>query len=1222
MGRLSKVQLIILLLKLGVEPKNYREDYKYILQYRKENNIRRNESSYDKLCEFIDKQDVPKPKPIKKYIETDEYKNRQRSKNDKLLFKKFQESKIKQKELKQLKQQKKESIKTNAIYEYQIKNVNNVYETTKNEKRKIYEKTAKKLNKEKFQWKIRQYIAIMRKHSDFEIKLTSIEKRKAFQQAIRILNREIDDNKFKPIMYAIDENGRKEYLTIGKESIKNIKIDIEKIIKFLDDRYEGEYVTTNDDIVTKDEFHPIIFGIKFLEYNKKNKKLRKRKYNKQNDNIDEEEIDLHTNIINDGEFWKYLNTSNIDLSVYQIFSNIDPNNYTDNCFVYACIQSGVFTDLEIESLRMTIRTRKLPKKLISKIARTFKCHFIVKYLDDTIDITRQQLKTRVDTRKNIKENYDRTVTLLLWKEHYMIWKNLPIAPFYIKNKAKIDKMFPNMTIEEKQLIRGLNDRNYPKFLTNDMGPTYILRSMFEAGFFKEMTQCDQDLLRTCEFTNKLKDFTTLEYPIDVCTKLIETKGNFTKWSAICYSDFETDVTTNPHTPYLNCTLKIMDRKAYMKDFTGDNIGKQLLDYLPDGSLTYFHNLKYDVCFFINESKEYDTQITERNGTVLQLKLYKYDNNGNPIKELTFRNSYSLIPAPLKDFAGMFHLDAHKEVMAYKIYTKENIERQYVTIEEYLKQLDIENENKTDFEKEQLHEQFLENCNTCDCILMKTVDIMKYAKYYCRKDVEVLFKGMQKFNQDLKKVFSEGKCKFGSIHSYLSISAVGYAFCLLYGCMNETYELAGKPQQFISRCVSGGRTMVADNIKIKVSDNKIERFNGKEKLIENTPYEQCKIQDFDAVSLYPSAMHIMNGIPKGIPKVIPNEECVNKDIFKYDTFFVEINIKSLKCKSQKPYKFGQVFHKNDAGSKIYDNTPINNFYIDKRALEDLLEYYYIEYEIIRGYYFNDGFNTKINAFIKKLFDLRVEYKNEGNPLQTTIKLLLNSIYGKSILKPIEIETKCINKEDLDKFIIRNYNFITQINEKSNVDKCYCKIIKPINDHYNLPQFGATVLSWSKHLMNKVISLSEQNNIEIFYQDTDSIHVLEQDVPKISELFKQKYAKTLIGSQLTQFHNDFDGFSGSVGKIHSRKLIALGKKSYLDILVDENGNEGYHIRLKGIPKQVVINKAKRLGITIEELYEKLYNGEIIYFDLLGGSNCFKKTLFYEQTTLSHFERKIKF
>lgn len=34
------------------------------------------------------------------------------------------------------------------------------------------------------------------------------------------------------------------------------------------------------------------------------------------------------------------------------------------------------------------------------------------------------------------------------------------------------------------------------------------------------------------------------------------------------------------------------------------------------------------------------------------------------------------------------------------------------------------------------------------------------------------------------------------------------------------------------------------------------------------YIEGKIQDFDAVSLYPSAMNIMDGVPLGIPKIIP------------------------------------------------------------------------------------------------------------------------------------------------------------------------------------------------------------------------------------------------------------------------------------------------------------------------------------------------------------------
>ena len=160
------------------------------------------------------------------------------------------------------------------------------------------------------------------------------------------------------------------------------------------------------------------------------------------------------------------------------------------------------------------------------------------------------------------------------------------------------------------------------------------------------------------------------------------------------------------------------------------------------------------------------------------------------------------------------------------------------------------------------------------------------------------------------------------------------------------------------------------------------------------------------------------------------------------------------------------------------------------------------------------------------------------------------------------------------------------------------------------------------MNRVMSTAEQNGIDIYYTDTDSVHVREIDVPRIAEVFKKKYGKELIGKKMTQFHCDFDSFNGAVGSVHSRKLIALGKKSYLDILVDEKGNEGYHIRLKGIPKQVILNKAKRMGITIEQLYEKLYDGEEITFNLLDGANCFRKSSSYQQVNLPVFERRIKF
>jgi hypothetical protein len=251
---------------------------------------------------------------------------------------------------------------------------------------------------------------------------------------------------------------------------------------------------------------------------------------------------------------------------------------------------------------------------------------------------------------------------------------------------------------------------------------------------------------------------------------------------------------------------------------------------------------------------------------------------------------------------------------------------------------------------------------------------------------------------------------------------------------------------------------------------------------------------------------------------------------------------------------------------------------------------------------------------------MKYKSQGNPLQNTIKLLLNSIYGKSILKSVDTDIMIIDKSRLEEYTVKYYNHFEKIivNEKS--DKAFIKRIKSVNKHFNTPQFGATVLSWSKHLMNRVICLAEQNGIDIYYTDTDSIHIKESDIPKLSELFSDKYGQDLIGKNLTQYHTDFEPIKGKPS--HSTKLIALGKKSYLDVLENDDGERDYHIRLKGIPNQVILNHCNKNNYTVEELYQQLYEGSEVEFDLTDGSNCFKKTQLYEQVTLDKFKRKVSF
>ena len=1084
-------------------------------------------------------------------------------KDDDKLFKKMKKQKRDNQKTKQSREQYKQTIKDNARSERDILNMPlDLYSTAKTEARQEYKNRIKDVrNKKQFKKYMTEFMKKCQKEISFDIDIGDDEdKRLAFTETLRQLHK---NTKSKIVVKALSLDGQTyKWFTITNSQ----KIDT--TIGHLAGTIDLNEDSSDNNPWVSNSFTPTKYQLLFI-HNKKVGKQTKFTITKQNDKLFEEEIEIDEDFREqpEGGFWPYINLSEYDLTPYQIFKSVDPKNYKDNCLVYACIQSGVFTKDEIDHLRFMVKTRMIPNNLIYEIAKYFKCHFIIRRINEDCDIINQQ-KIKIDTRKKAwAKDYKRTVDLLLFKKHYMIYKP----------------------------IQGENIMQ-------------VLRKLFAEGKFQEIKDCESNILSTNEY-NHLADYEDLSYDPNCSCKLIDSKESKKPrdWSRIYYSDFETDTTQSPHRPYLNCTCYRIGKLIHKMVFQGDNIATKLLESLENNSLTYFHNLKYDACFFIN-TPGWDVQMIERTGTILQIVMTKYKeieikNKKRSMieKRLTFRNSYSIIPAPLKSFAEMFHLDVHKEVMAYKLYTQRNIERKYVSSLEFQIQYYAEEcDKKTLKEISNDWKQLIENAKACNAIKDLQIDIMAYAIYYCKLDCIVLMKGMEKFNNDLKEVFKQTNTQMNSVNDYISISSIGYNYAYKYGCFDGCYELSGKPQNFIQRCVSGGRTMTANN----------------EKLIR-----EGRIQDFDAVSLYPSAMSVMSGVPKGFPKILP-ADVSTEELLSLDQFFAEINIKSITCKSTEPYKFGQIFHRNNEGSKIFTNNPIENFYIDKRGFEDLMEFYEFDYEFVRGYYFDEGFNNKIQSFIKKLFNLRLKYKKQKNPLQSTIKLLLNSIYGKSILRATATETKCIPKAKAIKYIWKNYNYITEIVENKSIDNIYVKKIKPINNHFNLPHFGASVLSWSKHLMNRVMNTAEQNGIQIYYTDTDSLHLNESDLPVLAKIFKQKYGKELIGTQMTQFHCDFDSFEGSVGEVYSRKLIALGKKSYLDILVDEQGNEGMHIRLKGVPRQVILNKCKRMGISVEDLYQRLYNGEEITFDLLDGSNAFRKSKCYQQINLPVFERKIKF
>jgi len=867
-----------------------------------------------------------------------------------------------------------------------------------------------------------------------------------------------------------------------------------------------------------------------------------------------------------GAFFKYTNNTDYDFERYGIFKTVDVKNYEQTCLIYA-LQMGGLESESIDKLNFMVKNRNIPLCDIQKICDKVKIQIKIQKID----------KSNHNNRYIYGKEFDRVFHIGLIDEHYFLIEETNYTSFSLIHYFEIKELKDCNYIIKKQ-----NDV-YKRDKTRTIDSFSLVKQLWELrATHLELITFENSSIASTQFYDKISnDITNLNYDESTCVKpvvedtpLEQTKKKKKVFDNV-YFDFETYTDNEKHYPYLVCSV---DSRGKERHYYGLDCGLQLLKSLSSNTRLIAHNANYDYRFIMKYLSDIN-ELSRGNRLIsCNAKFGKYD--------IQVKDSYHLISMPLRDFPEVFGIDGLKEVMPYELYKADTIAKRFIDISYAL-----------EFVKEEEKEQFLENIKRWNLQRLDTYDILEYSKKYCEIDCHILKHGYKTFQLWMLS------CVSIDIDDVLTIASLAHKYFMNQNCYDDVYSLGGIPQMFIQKCVVGGRTMVAENIK-----NRVDK----------------KIQDFDAVSLYPSAMKRMDGFLQGKPKVI--EKLNYSDVKTKDGYFVEIVIKSVGIKR----KFSLMSFKNNNGVREFTNDMIGKtMFLDKIMLEDLITFQDITFDIIRGYYFDDGFNTNIKNVIEFLFNERLKKKKEGNKCEMIYKLIMNSGYGKSIMKAIESETRIFdNMSEFNVYLSRNYNWVNSYTNVDDSHKIKVKTIKTLNEHFNICQVGVSILSMSKRIMNEVMCLAEDNKINIYYQDTDSMHLEEKDIENLSDKFQEKYERTLIGKSLGQFHSDFN-FKGCKN-IYASRSIFLGKKCYIDELKGEDEITGetktdYHIRMKGIPNACVLYTSKKNGYkTPFDMYEDLFKGKMISFDLTNdGSKCnFKFNKNYSVNTLSIFNRKISF
>ena len=665
-----------------------------------------------------------------------------------------------------------------------------------------------------------------------------------------------------------------------------------------------------------------------------------------------------------------------------------------------------------------------------------------------------------------------------------------------------------------------------------------------------------------------------------------------------HADFEADVSGDIHKPFM-CVLQSQNGKIN-KEFRGENCNIQLLEYLPDGAVIYFHNLAYDLRMLAQYGL--CNSIIKGTKTMRADIKYKDESNNNDIKYngklLYFRDSLPILSCKLSQLPQMFNIpNIHKEIFPYKYYTIDRLKSNIGSINE-AGLLEAKIWTAEDYKLFNSNIDKIPGCRIDE----NHFDMWKYASFYCQQDVNILRLGFNEFRNGFIKDFDIDP------FNYISISSLANEVFnkKVFYPNGNLYKIGGHVRKFCSHAVYGGRCMTAYNKKWHTTK---------------------PLSDFDAVSLYPSAMARLYTV-EGKPQVI-NVKKVNAkrdEFLKYfqdkGAYIVEIKI----TKVNKHYPFPLIVRKVNGLNLNDDNLAEGetlNMVVDNITLEDLIEYQQIEFEILRGYAWFGKRDYTIQKEIRKIFNKRLEYKKQKNPLQQLYKLIMNSCYGKTIERPVDKDYKYFdNEEALNKYWIKNYYKIIDDVKIANSSIHAVKTLRPIDKHFNFSLLGIQVLSMSKRIMNEVMCLAFDIGCHIYYQDTDSMHIEVDDLPKLVKAFREKYNRELIGSNLGQFHSDFPTINNHDEMPVSIESYFLMKKMYIDKLQDSTGQIDYMIRGKGLTQASIKYAADRwYHANYMELYRSIYDGKCQTFDLTKGQPCFAMNKNMTISTVKSFTRTIK-
>jgi len=626
----------------------------------------------------------------------------------------------------------------------------------------------------------------------------------------------------------------------------------------------------------------------------------------------------------------------------------------------------------------------------------------------------------------------------------------------------------------------------------------------------------------------------------------------------------------------------------------------------------FHNLKFDNSFFITAAKRCGFIVYKRivnGGGPVTIVLH---NNSKYLK-IHLRDSLRICPLPIAKFPKSFKYPGWelegKDLMLHDALGPELMRDEGKLTNELscaelfvrVRQVNLQPRYAA---KQFSFDAWMKKFRDGGHLYIDGVDGVEkirfrdYVEHYAKLDVSIMAKGLKAFDQLMDEIYDASDI----VHpNYLvtpsngfSCAGIGDNYAAACGAFDGIQEVRGQLATYLQAFVVGGRCQVQLGRETE-GVFEIGEKEGEEKKDGEEEEEDDKIDIPDAVSLYPSAQIEMKEYPAGrfvgiLPGDIHNIKN-GADMIKFGkskaitSWFCDF-VLDPECTDLPDHRFsmGLVGIKpkdpKDGGSIEWKNDlrgePVVHF--DSVSLEDYCDKLGMKPEsfiFLKGVYTRatveelEKAEGQLGKVISKLFETKLKAKKSGNcGLEMVAKLLLNSSYGRTIMKAPEMKEKLTCGKEYESMMNREGGRVIRAekitNEEDLEDQTWSVSLKRgSHKSFSRQHCGAIVLSTARNIMNRVIHAAAEADIPIYYTDTDSIHVPAGARKQLEIAYEKLYPNCpkLYGDGLGQFNNDI-------------------KMEYVDDKGEDKKGEGVGLSAKYCAKKVYFVRTE----SVEELNTK--------------------------------------